>query len=98
MVVDTTTTHTLLFGAAIGLSQWIFMSPVALLQLRPCSMDFSSCRKRSTGGRTFSTGGPNKDISNCSGLLCCAAFVMNTNNTNYVIFSVVKRYVKAEII
>lgn len=62
MVVVTTTTPTLLSVVATGLSQLIYMFQVAHLQLRPCSMESSSCRRRSTGARISRFGGLNKSL------------------------------------
>lgn len=62
MAVDTTTTRIQLSVAVIGLSLSTSMFQDALLLLRPYSMDFFSCRRRSTGARISSIGGPNEDL------------------------------------
>lgn len=62
MVVVTTTTPTLSSVVATGLSQLIYMFQVAHLQLRPCSMESSNCRRRSTGARISRFGGLNKSL------------------------------------
>ncbi|CAI0455401.1 unnamed protein product [Linum tenue] len=63
MVVDTITTRTLLYVVVTGLSLWISTSQVALQLLRPYSMEYFSCRRRSTGARISCIGGPNKTLS-----------------------------------
>ena len=67
MGVDTTTTPTLLFGVVTGLSLLTSMFQVALQLPKPYSMDFFSCRRRSTGAKISSTGGPNEDLQPISG-------------------------------
>lgn len=62
MVVDTTTTLTLLSGVATESSPLTSMFPVALPQLKLYFMDFFSYRRRSTGARISSTGGPNEAL------------------------------------
>jgi hypothetical protein len=60
MVVDTTTTRTRLFEVVTGLSLLTSMFQVALLLLRPYSMDYSNCRRRLTGARISTCGGPSE--------------------------------------
>jgi hypothetical protein len=60
MVVDITIIRTLLFVVVTGLSLLTFMFQDAHPLLRPYFMDYSSCRKRSTGARTSSIGGPDR--------------------------------------
>lgn len=60
MVVDITIIRTLLFVVVTGLYLLTFMFQDAHPLPRPYFMDYSSCRKRSTGVRTSSIGGPDK--------------------------------------
>lgn len=60
MVVDITIIRTLLFVVVTGLSLLTFMFQDAHPLPRPYFMDYSSCRKRSTGVRTSSIGGRDK--------------------------------------
>lgn len=61
-VVDTTTTPTQLFGVVTGLFQSTSMFQVVLQPPKPYSMDFFSCRRRSTGAKISFTGGLNEDL------------------------------------
>jgi hypothetical protein len=63
MEVGITTTHTPLSEGVTGLSRLTYMFLGVLQRLRLCSMEYSSCRRRLTGGGTFFIGGLN-DQSN----------------------------------
>lgn len=63
---DTTITPTLLFEVVTGLSRLTSMFQVALQQRKPYSMDYFSCRRRSTGAKISFTGGPNEDLKTYS--------------------------------
>ena len=58
--VVTITTHTLLLGVVIGLSQSTSMFLVAHQQPKLSYTVFFSYKRRSTGVRTFFTGGPSE--------------------------------------
>ena len=60
MEVDTTTTHTLLSEVVTGSFQWTSMYLAAHQLPRRCCTDFSSYRRKSTGARISSTGGPSE--------------------------------------
>lgn len=76
MVVGTITTRTRLFVVVTESSRWTFMSLAAHPQLRPYSMDYSSCRKRSIGARISSIGGPNKPFYIAAGNIVCKLLVL----------------------
>ena len=96
MVVDTTTTLTRLFEVVTGLSLLTSMFQVALLLLRPYSMDFSSCRRRLTGARISTCGGPSEGIHISRQLFSC--ILMTIIIQSVLMLALPKRYVKGEVV